>query len=387
MKMSAEGISVVCVEEGLRSLVKEVKKTVKAGRVILFAKEGREGDDALAAFSHEGFKVDRREVKDAFLMRRSFAKEEECRQAAIIGVGGRVETEAAKEYAAFGQNPVYLYPTDLSALSAFQAGVDYRTVKQLFFVETFAFCVVYDRSLKESREGLRSGLGSLFARMIECMDGAYDELMRKKRDPAATLSYLRKVSAEWKNIPTEEVSARVLSSARCLSSEEGNKLPFVKSATTLSFLAAAKKGGRYDDYLFPAAYALFSLYRFYLSDYPLEHCPPPDRVENAARIEKMAGLDAHSHLLLAERYADVFSERGQLTGEYREDFLSFLAEDFPLAELCKAYRRAPGSKDVESLCTEELLELLSLTGEEVSGYALVKHIKQTGLLEPLLLGA
>ena len=377
----AEGIRIVTVEEGFKSLAKEVKKCLKGGKVLLFAREGREGEDAEATLALEGYTVVRREVRDAFIMRRSFDREEIDFVAAAVGVGGLKETEAAKDYAAYGKVPTFLYPTDFTALSAFIEHTECTTAVQRVTVRSDCFTVVTDRSLYASGEGIRSGLGHLLARFTEGLDGAYADLILHKKDPAPSLAALTRAFEGW----TEDrpLAERMLSAALSLASADR---PAVKSATELAFLAARSVGGRYDDYLFPASYALLDLYKYYLSDFPLECALPPDRAETAARIGSACGLSASALLAKSARYADGYTERMRVTGEYREDFLQAIAA-FPLAALCRAYRRAPTHPDEKAISSERLLELLSLTGEAVSGYALVKHVKLTGLLEPLLVSA
>ena len=154
------------------------------------------------------------------------------------------------------------------------------------------------------------------------------------------------------------------------------------SATTFAFLAAKKEGRLYDEYLFSAAYALVSLYRRYLSDIPLEHQVPPDRSET---VEALRACRAEVDLAKDERiYAEGYLERQHTTGEYRDDCLEFLSEKgLPLSALCRLYRRAAKAEGERELSSETLLHLFSLTGEAVSGYALIKHIGLTGLLVPL----
>ena len=380
-------INVVCVEEGFRSLAKEVKKGLKGGKVLLFAREDREGEDVAAALTLEGFSVVRREVKNAFIMRRSFDREEIGFVAAAVGVGGLAETEAAKDYAAYGKVPAFLYPLDLTALSAEKEDAEFTTATQRVTVRSDTFTVVVDRALYGSGEGMRSGLGYLIARMVEVWDGAYAELVLHHRDPAPAFAALQKVFEDWIGTAERPLAERVVSASLHLGALVREKeLPTVKSATDLAFLAARKQGGRYDEYLFPAAYVLLDLYRYYLSDLPLECALPPDRAENAALIEKGCGLSASVHITSCGRYAPGYTDRVRATGEYRKDFLQVI-ERIPLAELCRAYRRAEGERADRTLTSERLLDLLSLTGEAVSGYALVKHIKLTGLLEPLLISA
>ena len=83
-------------------------------------------------------------------------------------------------------------------------------------------------------------------------------------------------------------------------------------------------------------------------------------------------------------YAEGYLERQHTTGEYRDDCLEFLSEKgLPLSALCRLYRRAAKAEGERELSSETLLHLFSLTGEAVSGYALIKHIGLTGLLVPL----
>ena len=74
------------------------------------------------------------------------------------------------------------------------------------------------------------------------------------------------------------------------------------------------------------------------------------------------------------------------TAEYREDFFECIEEEaLPLGVLSRLYRRTmPRAEESKQLGAQELLSLLSLTGEAVSGYPLLKHIKMTGLIEPLI---
>ena len=378
-----EGIQILSVEEGYKSLAKEIKKCLRGGKILLFAAEGRDCEDAKATLALEGYTVVKREVSDAFIMRRSFDREEIGFIAATVGVGGLREMEATKDYAAYAKVPAFLYPTDLTALSAFREDAEFTTAAQRVTVRSDCFTVVMDSALRASQEGLCSGLGYLLARFAEGLDGAYADLILHKKDPSSALIALRRAFDGWaEDRPlSDRICDAVLAIAACK-----RESPAVKSATELAFLAARREGGRYDEYLFPAAYALLDLYRYYLSDFPLECALPPDRAENAARIESACGLSAAALLARSDRYADGYGERMQVTGEYREDFLQTIAS-FPLAAFCRAYRRAPAVSAEKTLSSEGLLELLSLTGEAVSGYALVKHIKLTGLLEPLLISA
>ena len=85
-------------------------------------------------------------------------------------------------------------------------------------------------------------------------------------------------------------------------------------------------------------------------------------------------------------YAEDYDKRWRLTAEYREDFSEAMGESsIPLSLLSRLYRRTPeGTPASPPLSASDLLMLLSLTGEAVSGYPLIKHIKMTGLIEPLL---
>ena len=383
----SDGINVVSVEEGCKALVKEIKKCIKGGKVLLFQREDRAGKDVAAALTVEGFSVVKREVKDGFIMNRTFDREELDFVAAAVGVGGLAEMEAAKDYSAYGKVPTFLYPTDLTGLVAEKADAEFIAVSRRVTVRADEFTVVADRALSECEIGVRAGIGYLLSRLAEVTDGAYADLILHKKDPALALVTVKDVGAFWEQTAALPLPERIVSTTLRLGSEiREKKLSVVKSATDLAFLTARRQGGRYDDYLFSSAYALFDLYRYYLSDFPLECALPPDRAENAARIEKACGLSASAHLKECVGYADGYNERMRVTGEYREDFLRTV-NALPLAALCRAYRRAETACEEKTLSSERLLDLLSLTGEAVSGYALVKHIKLTGLMEPLLISA
>lgn len=378
---------IVRSEEGFKSLAKEVKKRARGGKILLFAREDREGEDAVAALASEGFSVVRQEADPAFLMGHVPERDRKYPEGSFVaaaGVGGPEETEAAKVFSTLRNLPTFLFPTDLSALSAFREEVLLSTPFQLVSLRAEDCVVLADRSLSASDKKIRAGLGHLLSYAAEVLDGAYEALLRGEEDIASVERIFKETFASWRG--DAPLSERIVEATLTLAERAADR-PVLRSAATLSFLAAKMAGGAYIDHLFPAAYALLSLYRAYLSDFPLEHCLPPDRAQNVLLLEEKCRLSASAHFKEdLSFYAEKYLSRQRLTGEYREDVKEAISA-LPLAELCRAYRRAPEEKASPVLTADRLLEALSLTGEQISGYALIKHIKLTGILEPLLLSA
>ena len=205
------------------------------------------------------------------------------------------------------------------------------------------------------------------------------------RIPASPLRKIKEKAALLSVIREEDAATGIAEIAPAIFAEEEKPRP--ATVHLLARLAARKHGGLFCDHLFCAAYALLKLYRSYLGDLPLEHCPPPDRTKNLALLAENCRL-APSILSSKQRpYAEGYDERMRRTAEYREDFSECIAEEvLPLGALSRLYRRTPPTAEEGArLDAQELLSLLSLTGEAVSGYPLLKHVKMTGLLEPLLL--
>ncbi|MBP5405453.1 MAG: hypothetical protein J6Y74_05905 [Clostridia bacterium] len=379
------GREIVRSEEGFKSLAKEIKKRARGGKVLLFAREDREGEDAVAALALEGFSVLRKEVDSAFVMGHIPERDRKYPEGnfvAAVGVGGLSETEAAKVFSALRNVPTVLFPTELSALSALRKEASLSTPTQLIALPAEDCIVLADRSLGASGKGIKAGLGHLLSCAAEVLDGAYEAQMRGAGDLSAVRRIFEEAFSSWRG--SAPLSERIVEASLRLA-ELAEDLPVLRSAATLAFLAAKSAGGSYAEHLFPAAYALLSLYRAYLSDFPLEHSLPPDRAENALLIEERCRLSASAHFAQElPLFAEGYLARQRLTGEYREEVKEAIAA-IPLAELCRAYRRAP--EEGSAITADRLLEALSLTGEQISGYALIKHIKLTGLLEPLLLSA
>jgi len=388
MEAIAKGTEIVCVHEGFKSLAKEVKREIAAGKVAVFAREGREMEDAVAALALEGFSVVRRAVSPRCLMHYGFNAEEGVPEAvrAAVGVGGAAEMELSKAFASTRNMRTFLFPTDLSALCALKRGAEFSTESQLLSLRSEDCVTLLDASLLQGAKGVKSGMGYLAARITEVLDGAFCRLLEQGESPSEAFALLREVSAGLKGITADNAACKIIAQTLLLERKVREKSLFTaKSATTLAFLAArAENGGDPYEYLFPAAYALLSLYRTYLPRTPFELCVPPDRVRTLSLLREKCKLDASRELLRENAlYAPDHMRRRRLAEEYGEDFAEQICEEvFPLTELCRAYRRTDGK--VPALSANRLLALLSLTGEEISEYALIKHIKLTGLLEPLI---
>lgn len=382
--MERESVKVTVVKEGVRSLAKEVKELSHGGRVLLFAGEDRASEDAQAALTFEGMQVTKRvipkTVSDDLFSDLQRAPEGIM---AVVGAGGCYPVEAAKAARLPSAVPKILFPTDFSALSAADDRVFLGTKSDLPSMRSTGQIVLLDPGILAASP-IRPGLGFLAARFLEEADGVYENLILEDQNPAGALRALREKSRVLCSV-REENAGEDLSRAVLSLLKFRSDAPRSDSAHVLALLAAKRSGGDLSDHLFPAAYALARLYAGYLGSLPLEHCPPPDRAENLRLLNVKCGLSPSLLCRRQKTYAEDYDKRWRLTAEYREDFSETLREDvLPLASLSRLYRRAPQKEGVPTLSASDLLMLLSLTGEAVSGYPLIKHIKMTGLIEPLL---
>ena len=382
--MNRENVRVTIVREGYKSFAKEVKELSHGGRVLLFTEEGLSGDDACAALSFEGMRVTRRDIpeKCAEDIYSELQKAPEGIMAAV-GVGGVRPIEAMKAAHIPSGIPKLLFPTELSALSATDERIFFGTKNALPSSRSTGHIALLDPDLLAASP-LRPGLGYLIALLTEEADGAYERLILSGDSPATALRTLREKASVLKEIREEQAATDVVNAVLTFTSFTG-KLPLSSSAHTLAILAAKKTGGCFVDYLFSAAYALLLLYSGYLGSLPLEHCPPPDRTENLRLLNVKCGVSPSLFYKEQKSYAEGYDERWSRTAEYREDFLEALDGVIPLSSLSRLYRRSPHEDERSpTLSASDLLMLLSLTGEAVSGYPLIKHVKMTGLIEPLL---
>ena len=385
MEGISEKIQITVLQEGYSSFAKNVKACSHGGKVLLFAEEDRCGEDAQAALAFEGLQIVKRDLS------RRIEEENPLHQnnlpegiMAIVGVGGVRAMEAAKARPLGGQMERILFPTDFSALSALDERCFVGLKKDILRLRSEGHVVLFDSKILSKSSEIKAGLGFLLARYVEEIDAIYERLLLSGENPAAALRTVKEHANTLRNLREEapaeslsEVGFTLLKDSPCEISD---------SAHLLAFLAAREKGENYAEYLFPASYALIRLYAAYLGDLPLEHCPPPDRARNADLLEKRCDISASVTLGRGKAYVDDYDKRAHDTAEYREDFLDCLSESvLPLSLLSRIYRRAPISGENRKMLTaKELLALLSLTGEAVSGYPLLKHIKMTGVLEPLL---
>ena len=366
----------IALQEGYDSFAKEVKANAHGGKVLLFTEEGRSGEDARAALAFEGLPIVKRDPNVS-------SGEMPEGIMAVVGVGGARAIEAAKSTRVGSRVPKILFPTDLSAL----CGWDDRTFLDLksdvMMIGSEGNLVLFDRKILSGGGRERAGIGYLVASLVEEIDAVYEGLILSGENPAAPLRRIKE-RAEHLGDLREDGLAESLTEVAINGTNEP-AVPLSESVHLLAMLSARKCGGHYADHLFASAYALIRLYATYLGDLPLEHCPPPDRAENAALLKRTCALSANEILKRGKTYADDYDKRAHITAEYREDFLECLSESvLPLSLLSRLYRRAPATEASKSPTATELLALLSLTGEAVSGYPLLKHIKMTGVLEPLL---
>ncbi len=380
--MGKDNVKITIVHEGYKSLAKEVKEASHGGRVLLYTEEGLAGDDAMAALTFEGMRVTRRDIpeqgSESFYAELSKAPEGIM---AVVAVGGVRPIEAAKAARIPSAIPEIYFPTENAALSATDDRICLGTRGALPVGCTPGQSVILDPAIL-SATSLRHGLGYLLTMILEEADGAYERLLLHGESPANALRTLREKLTLLSEIREESAPSDTVNALLTLLKISPSPAA-LGSAHILALLAERKAGGIFPEHLFPASYALLRLYEAYLGALPLEHCPPPDRAENLRLLSAKCSL-ASSLLIVGQKtYAEGYDERWRVTAEYREDFLETIRA-IPLSHLAKIYRRAPKEERAVSLSASELLMLLSLTGEAVSGYPLIKHIKMTGLIEPLL---
>ena len=384
-----EKVEIKEVEEGFESLGKEVKKAAGGGKLILFAEEGRNGEDAAAALGVEGFRVIKTLVdKDSFshyslLNEKSYP---EC-VSAVVGVGSAAAMACAKAFRKSHFLACVLFPTDLSALNALKEETSFWTTSGLACFRAQERTVLLDKKTICSSPA-SSGIGLFLSRFVSIFDGAYEALIKKGASPAASLAALRECAAEIMDATEEDAAEKIYRAILSLEKTAREKnLPESPSSETLAALLSRETDRGYPEELFAAAYSLLRLYSFYLSSIPLDRAIPPDRTKNIEILESECGVSSSALLAREDQtFAEGAENRLFLTAEYKEDFLSVLKESvFPLSALCRAFRRLAKQEGAgESLSADRILTLVSLTGELVSGYPLIKQIKTTGLVEPLL---
>ena len=389
MESISEKIQTTVTTEGYKAFAALVKEESHGGKVLLFAEEGRRGDDAQAALALMGIPVVRRNVSAEVLSDYSLLVERSIPEnvMAIAGAGGAAQLDSAKALRVGRCVPRILFPLDLSGLCATDCRAFFGTKGDLLTVRSEGHRVLFDSEILSESGRAREGLGILLAQLVERIDDAFEALHLEGKTPAPALREIRSAATTLSSLREEAVCADLAKAAIRL-----QKAPFPLSekdmgaAHTLALLASKSADGNYLDFLFPAAYALIRLYSQHLQAPALSPCPPPDRTKNAELLRTRCAMETRATLLKAKPYADDYRERVRLTEEYREDFAEALSEkNLPLLFLSRLYRRAKKEKEESApLSARELLSLLSLTGEAVSGYPLLKHIKTTGLLEPLI---
>ena len=380
--MEKGNVKITIVNDGVRSLVRQVKELSHGGRVLFFTEEGRQGEDVRAALTFEGMRIVQKEVPE--MPSDSLFSEVQRPPEGImaaVAVGGANAMEALKAAHLPSAIPKLLFPTCFAALCGADERIFLGTKADLPRCRSAGHEVMIDPKIVAASP-LRPGLGFLIANVTEQADAAYEKLILSGESPAAALRLLKEKASLLLEIREENAAEDTASAALKLikSSAETSD-----SAHTLALLAARRAGGNFTDHLFSATYALLRLYAGYLGSLPLEHCPPPDRDENLRLLQAKCGVNASLLWKKQKTYAEGYDNRWRLTAEYREDFAEAIGEKaVPLSALSRLYRRARDEKPCPQLSASELLSLLSLTGEAVSGYPLIKHVKMTGLLEPLL---
>ncbi|GEM_PF-2409143 len=383
-------MSVKCVREGFTSLAKEVKKAVGGGKVVLFAEEGREADDAIAALGVEGFTVVKSFVRSSFLGDYARLKDLEYPESvgAAIGVGSAAATESAKAFTGVRQVPIFLFPTSLSALSCLRKEAAFVSASGFLRFYPTSVSVLIDRSLLLSGRGAAAGLGYFLARFVGVWDGAYERLSEKGESPTAAFACLKSAAEVLSGLTEENAPEKILASTLRLEHHASESGLFVSgSAQTFSALLSRKTGAPFPDCSFYAAYTLLRLYDYYLGKIPLDHALPPDRAQSIELLSSLCKMDASALYLRNDLlYSREMEEKQYVTAEYKEDFAEAIRESaLSISLLCRVFRRLSKKEDIRAaIATETLLSLVSLTGEMVSGYPLIKHIKLTGLIEPLL---
>ena len=379
---------ITVTEKGCGALAEIVRSEAHGGRVLLLTETGEGAHDLVAALSLAGLTLTRREVTDGVLSDYASLGEERVPEGvmAVVGAGGAPAIQAAKGVRPARHLPRFLIPLDLSGLVALDSRAFFGTKGDVLTLKEEGARVLIEKGILTSSSRLRAGLGILLAHLAEGIDGVYEALIKRGRCPAPALSLLSSAAARLVSIREQSAPADTVEVALAWAEEGLFDLPHSSAAHLFAMLASKKAGGRYDDYLFPAAYSLLRLYDRYLGDLPLEHAAPPDRARSVSALRTRCGLEETPLFARAEEYAEGYEDRARLTAEYREDFREIIEEGkLPLSAISRVYRRA-GRKENEggSLSPSELLSLLSLTGEAVSGYPLLRQIWATGLLEPLI---
>ena len=62
--MEKGNVKITIVNDGVRSLVRQVKELSHGGRVLFFTEEGRQGEDVRAALTFEGMRIVQKEVPE-----------------------------------------------------------------------------------------------------------------------------------------------------------------------------------------------------------------------------------------------------------------------------------------------------------------------------------
>ena len=380
---------VTAVAKGFHEIAEIVRAEAHGGTVLLFKDASQRSQDLAPALALAGLKVKQREVTDKILFDYVALNATPVPEGtmAVVGAGGRAAVECAKGIRLPRALPRLLIPLDLSGLDALDERAFFCTKGEAFCLSCEDVRVLFDAELLSSSDHVREGLGILLARLAETTDGAYEALVEQGKCPADALEGVKRAAADLQKIKESDAASGVTKVALEWTKEGGLfSLPAAGTSHLASMLAARKTGGRAQDHLFVASYALLRLYARYLTDLPLDRAAPPDRTRNAELLKETCRLDLLPLLSRGKPYAEGYGERTHVTAEYKEDFAECLQEKvLPLSTLARLYRRAPKPTDEGTLLSAPaILMLLSLTGEAVSGYPLLRQIKMTGLLEPLL---
>ncbi|NCA67190.1 MAG: iron-containing alcohol dehydrogenase [Clostridia bacterium] len=394
MTIFNDGTKVVECESIFEQLIPQCGEALKAGHISV-VKGASTGDNAIELLRKAGYKVTVIEVdkKSLFSYNTVAAKilGEESRL--VVGIGEDYVMDSAKVIASSANVPLILVPITFSGLCALQRRAEFFCDGSLisYYLSNPAIVLLCkDFWAGQKAKEFSQGLGYMLSYLVWTVDALYEGIIHNKGINAKTLQLLRYLVKCFGKLNSLENcnNADVVIKAAIEISALVSELE-VKSISAFSlawFISLYKKEKiSYNNYTFIAAYAILQLY-CNTPDMP-DMLLPADRDRALRELEKCCGLDYSEELRQTKiGYAEDYNRRCFVTQDYREELQNLIRGEW-LKNCARYYRRLQGSSGY-SMCKiisgEELLKLLSLSGEACGGYPLLKHIKLTGLLERYL---
>lgn len=389
------GTKIVEAESIYKQLVPLCSETLKAGHITLIKSAGMD-NSIMDILKRAGYKVaviePAKNVMFSYNSVKALILQEESRL--VVAIGEDYIMDCAKVLAATNNVQLILIPLDFSALCAMQKRAEFFSDEEGLLSynpqEPPIVLLCRDYLLSQSSKKLSQGLGYIMAYLVWAFDTLYECIIHNKGINPKITALIRKIITVFSDLNTLELatSIEVILKTAIEISETVSDFE-IGSATAILFgwlISLYKKEKvSYNNYTFLASFLIIETYRkINLLDNVLL---PPDRNVSLQALNKNCGFDYREQLRQAKiGYAEDYNRRCYVSKDYIEELQTLLKGDW-LYSAAKYYRRLQGSSGYNMrkiICSEDMLMLMALAGEECGGYPLLKHIKISGLLERYL---